>query len=120
MIIAVDIDGTLTRETENLKKLMTALVEAGHRVICLTGSLGDKPTQEERVKQLSELGLEQGENYTEIVRSNGLDPKQVAENKAKFCKKNKIDMVFEDDDMYISMINGESPKTTTWLVRRWA
>jgi uncharacterized HAD superfamily protein len=119
MNIAIDIDGTLTRDTEKLKKLMETLVkDENNKVILLTGCINDSPTEAERIAQLAELGIK-SDHYTALERCIGTTHEDVAMKKATYCKENNVDLIFEDDDLYIFLINQISPKTSTWLIRRF-
>lgn|SRR5574343_43326 len=119
MNIAIDIDGTLTRDTEKLKKLMETLIkDQNNKVILLTGCLNGLPTLEERISQLDELGVTK-DHYTELERCDAATHEEVAMQKAQYCKEKEIDLIFEDDDLYIFLINQVSPETSTWLIRRF-
>lgn len=120
MRIAVDIDGTLSREPENIRDLMKQLMHSRNRVIVLTGCLYDQPSEAERIKQLKDLGVTKGIHYTSLVRISGFTHRQVSYGKAMYCRDTQVDMIFEDDDQYISDINQMSPRTTCFLIRRWS
>jgi hypothetical protein len=120
MRIAVDIDGTLSREPDNIRELMKNLMHGRNRVIVLTGCLYDQPSEEERIKQLEGFGVRKGVHYTELIRVPGFTHKQVSYGKATYCRDTQIDIILEDDDEYISDINQMSPRTTCFLIRRWS
>lgn len=119
MRIAVSLDGTLSRESVNIRELMKQLLHDRNKVVVLTGSLFDKPTEAERTQQLEALGAKKGIHYTQLVRISGYSQDDIAHGKAKWCRDNAVDMVFEGDDKLIATINMVAPNTTTFLIRRF-
>lgn len=87
-------------------------------VFILTGSLSGSPTQEQRAKQLETFGID-NTHCTSVIMVDGATMEEVAIGKGQFCRDNQIDMIFEDNDLFIQHINKLSPKTSTWLIRRF-
>lgn len=119
MNVAFDIDGTLTVDGLQLKKLAVELMKnKDNKVFILTGSVDNMPTLEYRRYQLEKMGFFQDIFYHELVRASGMNMEEVAISKAEFCRDNNIDMMFEDYEPYIKKINEISPQTSTWLIGR--
>lgn len=118
MLIAIDVDGVLSRDTVQLAMLMKAIKRDENKIVILTGSLSGHPTYDERLKQITDLGIT-ADLYNELKIVDGQDQYAVALKKAVFCREEAVDMIFEDTDLYILKINEISPKTSTWLIRRF-
>lgn len=94
MHIGFDVDGVLDENPAMFASLMNALRAAGHRVTILTGCSAKVPTQQdfqEKAQYLKSLGM--GSAWDDMVVFG--DPPHKA--KAKWCKKNHLDALVEND-----------------------
>lgn len=112
MRFAVDIDNTVTEWADKFRPMMRLFKEGGHDVYMLTGGM-DQVTASEpyRIRQLRDLGVMKGIHYDDIHICISDSYKGVAALKAKFCKEMKIDVVFDDMEIYTDAIRKESPDT---------
>jgi hypothetical protein len=97
MKIAVDIDGTIDANPNELRSIMGSLIAAGHYVVVLTGTSGLAPTQsewQEKRNYLSSLGC--GSVWNELVI---VDPTQgdTADLKANYCVSNGVDVLIDNN-----------------------
>lgn len=101
MKFVIDVDGTITWAPEAFSAISGALVHAGHEVHILTGTMDtERSLQEhldERRTQMEGLGIKYTHLY--VVR-----PPNVVKQKADYCQRHNIDLVFEDSDAYIDGI----------------
>lgn len=116
MVFCFDVDGTITASPIVFKTIMGALIDAGHEVYPLTGSLeaGVADPQDllrYRTHQLGCLGIVKGKHYTQIAIALGKTFEDVAQIKGKFCKEKKAVSMVEDVDLFISGIKQHSPDT---------
>jgi hypothetical protein len=119
MKIAIDLDGTLTRDTDRMQALMKELIKGGNEVYILSCCLKNTPTERERMKQIKLLGLAKGVDFTDHIFFSVDKVEEMYGAEATWCRDNWIDFVFEDEDAFIMTINKVSPFTSTWLIRRF-
>lgn len=113
MIYCFDIDGTLSEKSHVWLPLMKALMESGHMVYPLTGTvIGVNQSGEEyRINQLAFYGMKKGEHYTDVVVCVGNSPEDCGEMKGKFCKERGVAFMVEDTGIYAASIQRHSPET---------
>ena len=90
MVVAFDIDDTITRHPKFFSLLTKALVAAGHDVIIITYREDREPTN----KALAEWDIA----YTKLVtsRTNDLLSHGPDEWKAEICRQFSVEIIFED------------------------
>jgi hypothetical protein len=113
MHIAIDIDGTLTKNPKQLGRLINAVFEA-HHVTFLTGTLG-VPNKPERRAQVAALGIPNIERIP-IEICAGRSVEDVAKLKGQFCKERTVDILFEDTDTYLFYVKKISPETSCFKI----
>jgi hypothetical protein len=97
MRIAVDLDGTIDANPEEMRSIMGSLMASGHYVVVLTGVGSDAPTQEEwqeKRNYLRSLGCGSVWNELVIVSHNDKD---LSDKKAQWCTENKISVMIENN-----------------------
>jgi DNA-binding LacI/PurR family transcriptional regulator len=105
-----DIDGTLTIPA--IRNLASHLFASGHKIHIITGGLR-KPNEEHKIgtrmahrqKQLEKLGVSL---YHSLHVCVGVTTEEVANEKAKVCREQGIDVMFEDSRIYIDIIRNYS------------
>ena len=84
----------------------------------LTGSVRSKEEDEmsppRRVEQLAKLGIIRYTCLVQITRSSQYP--DIGVGKGVYCKENSIDMIMEDDLLYIREITQMSPETQAFLI----
>lgn len=116
MVFCFDVDGTITAAPIVFRNVMSALINAGHEVYPLTGSLEAGTVDSQvllryRTHQLGCLGIVKGKHYTEIAIAVGKTFEDVAQIKGKFCKEKNSAFMVEDVDLFIDGIKQHSPST---------
>lgn len=91
MVIALDIDDTLTRHPPFFALLTQALAEAGHRVLIIT--FRDDP--EVTASDLRRWGIAYHELFCWSMQANDLE--DVDAWKAAVCSEHGVEVFFEDD-----------------------
>lgn len=119
MTFTFDIDGTISSKPDVFREIMTGLLNLGHDVYPLTGTVvGVNQTGEEyRINQLKSLGIEKGKHYTDVVVCQANSVEEVGELKGDFCKKFGSKLLVEDSDIYIDSVNRRSPETLCLRMR---
>jgi hypothetical protein len=110
MKIAIDIDGTITAYPKQLKKIMK-----NNYCIILTGSLNPNADINHRINQLKKYNITEND-YKEIIQCIGKKVVEVAQKKGEYCRNNKIDLIFEDTELYLHLIKKISPKTACFII----
>lgn len=112
MLVAVDIDGTLSKYPTTLGNLIRSLHNNYHCVILLTGAITDKEeittNPESRCNQVRELI---GENNHTIIQCQATTHERVAQMKAGYCRTKEVDMLIDDDPLYCETCKRASPNT---------
>ncbi len=118
MKIAIDIDGTITANPRFFKRFIESQLKAGNEVHVLTGSVRSREEDEEsprrRVEQLAKLGITEYTCLVQITRRSQYP--DIGVGKGVYCKENSIDMIMEDDELYIREIAKRSPETQAFLI----
>jgi hypothetical protein len=116
--IAIDIDGTITANPRFFKRFIESQLEAGNEVHVLTGGVsnkeGDVMSPPGRVEQLAKLEITRYTCLVQITRSSQYP--DIGIGKGVYCKENSIDMILEDDLLYIREIAKMSPETQAFLI----
>jgi hypothetical protein len=102
MVIAFDIDDTITRHPEFFSFLSTALLAANHRVVIIT-------FREDPFTAAADL-LRWGVVYSELVTSS-LDEclaHGVDEWKAAVCREHGVELFFEDDPNVLRHVDAQT------------
>ena len=112
MIVALDIDGTITRNSEFFSVISGALVKAGHKVIILTA----RDSLESAEFTLKESGIA----YSEIITATMFYSSYTEGNlpadgwKGKICSDLGVNVLFDDS---IGVIENVDPKIDSfWVV----
>lgn len=114
MIYCFDVDGTLSENSHVWAPLMKSLMDSGHTVYPLTGTISGHPYQTDeayRVRQLKTYGMEKGEHYTDVVLCVGRSVEDCGDLKGKFCKEQGVAFMVEDTGIYAASIKKYSPET---------
>ncbi|OPY60057.1 MAG: hypothetical protein A4E57_04568 [Syntrophorhabdaceae bacterium PtaU1.Bin034] len=117
--IAIDVDNTITANPQFFRLFIENQLRAGNEVHVLTGrkSSGEEGNQEspgERVEQLRKIGIT---NYTRLIQiTRRTQHPDIGIGKGEYCRDNLIDMVLEDDILYIQEISRISPTTQAFLI----
>ena len=90
MVIALDIDDTITRHPEFFAVLSDALVRSGHRVIIITLRWERTSTEQD----LAEWGIQYDALY--MASDDEFDITGFDEWKAQVCEQEGVDVFFED------------------------
>lgn len=102
MRVGIDIDFTLTVFPEFFKNLMSKF-----RSIIVTSfikEIGDREANfKYRVRQMRKLGIKGGD-YEILAIAEGLNLKEVGKDKAIFCDLLGIDVMFDDQEIYVDQI----------------
>jgi hypothetical protein len=118
MKIAVDIDGTITANPRFFRLFIENQLKAGNEVHVLTGSVRnteeDAVSPPDRVEQLAKLGITAYTRLVQITRRE--QHPDIGIGKGVYCRDNGIDMILEDDVLYIWEIKKMSPETQAFLV----
>ncbi len=99
MIIAFDIDNTITRHPEFFALISHSLKDAGHTVVIITF----RENREETRALLGELGIAYDTLVTSSLEAHlehGVD-----EWKAAICRQRRVDIFFEDDPRVITHVD---------------
>ena len=99
MIVAFDIDDTITRHPDFFAFLSNKLVNSGHTVIIITF----REDREETAALLAELGVVYDKLITSSLQAHmehGVD-----EWKAHVCRERKVDLFFEDDPRVLTHVD---------------
>jgi hypothetical protein len=116
--IAIDIDHTITANPEFFRVFIESQLQAGNEIHILTGGMGGQVGNFEspaaRVEQLEHLGIT---SYTKLVQvTRRVQHPDIGIGKGEYCRINGIDMVIEDDILYIREISRISPRTQAFLI----
>lgn len=99
MNFGFDIDGTITAAPVAFGAMMQALMDAGHEVHVITGTMDADATDEHyagRVRQLLNVGIgDSAYTHIHIVTAPH------AEEKARYCVEHEIRLMFDDAPPYI-------------------
>lgn len=96
MRLAVDVDGTIDANPDEMRSILSAVKAAGHAVIVLTGTPTDKATQEDwddKRNYLQSMGCGSCWDKLVVVPHK---PGELAEAKAAYCKANGIDVLIDN------------------------
>jgi hypothetical protein len=99
MVIAFDIDGTITRNPPFFAFLTQALVDAGHRVLIITFRESRPATEAD----LASWGIVYDQLITsslDLCMQHGVDGWKAAE-----CRKAQVEIFFEDDPDVLARID---------------
>jgi hypothetical protein len=100
MIIALDIDDTITRHPEFFSLLTKSLSDGGHTVLIITYREGREETEED----LQGWGIAYDTLIT--ATSQKLLEHGVNEWKAAVCREHDVEIFFEDDSAVLEHIDG--------------
>lgn len=97
MLVACDLDGTITAAPEQFGPILRALRTAGCRVVILTGT-GDRTPPDQagwdtKVAKLAALGC--GDCWDHMVLLDG-NPAQLAQAKADWCQANEVQVLIDN------------------------
>lgn len=114
MKVAIDIDGTLTKDPKRLGALIGIMsASANWHVVLLTGQTGDGTLgykdESSRRAQVESL-LPDGPTVP-IVICWGKDTKEVAYRKGAYCRAHAIDLFIDNDTSYCQQVREQSPDT---------
>lgn len=101
MNFGFDIDGTITRAPGALWAIADALLDAGHQVHVLTGTMDKAVTTQHKIEREAQLDAHGFKEWTKLH----IVVSPHAENKAKYCVDNDIVLMFEDSDRYSEAIS---------------
>ncbi len=101
MVIAFDIDDTITRHPEFFSVIASALLDAGHTVLILT--CRDAARREEAIAELADYGV----GYTELIMYEG-GAANFFSWKAQVCKQRGVDVFFEDMQEVLREVGDET------------
>jgi hypothetical protein len=118
MRIAIDIDGTITNSPAFFARFIENQLLAGNEIHILTGGIAlpeeDIESPPHRIRQLKSYGIG---SYTRLVQvTRGSQYPDIGAGKGEYCRKNKIDMILEDDVLYVKEISRISPDTQAFLI----
>jgi hypothetical protein len=120
MKIAIDIDKTITANPQFFRIFIENQLKAGNEVHVLTGRVAGREEDEvsppDRIKQLAKLGITAYTCLVQITRRN--QHPDIGMGKGAYCRDNAIDMILEDDVLYIMEITRLSPETQPFLIMR--
>lgn len=97
MKIAVDIDGTIDSNPDEMRSIMGSLMQAGHTVVVVTGTSDPVATQarwEDKVAYLRSMGC--GAVWDQLVVL-AHDKGELADVKAQWCSDNGVDVMIDND-----------------------
>lgn len=118
MKIAIDIDKTITANPHFFRLFIEDQMKAGNEIHVLTGRVahteGDMESPPDRVEQLAKLGITSYTRLVQITRSQ--QHPDIGIGKGEYCRDNGIDMIMEDDPLYIKEISRISPATQAFLI----
>jgi hypothetical protein len=116
--IAVDIDHTITANPEFFKLFIENQLQAGNEIHVLTGRLSSREENAvnpaDRVEQLRRLGITKYTTLVQITRQAQYP--DIGIGKGEYCRDHNIDMIMEDDTLYIGEISRISPRTQAFLI----
>ena len=118
MRIAIDIDHTITANPTFFATFIENQLDRGNEIHILTGGTsspeGDYESPQERVEQLARIGITR---YTHLVQITRLiQYPDIGIGKAEYCRNNGIDMIIEDDILYVREVKRISPSTQAFLI----
>jgi len=114
MLVAIDIDGTLTAYPDVFRTMAGVLRQAGHPVVLLTGAtdprcqpgfVHDPPN---RLAQVTPL---LGGLVLPIVEVHGRDGPENARLKGEYCRDNQVALFVDDDPGFCDFVRHLSPDT---------
>jgi len=116
--IAIDIDHTITANPTFFAAFIENQLDGGNEIHVLTGRTsgpeGDRESPQDRVEQLAQIGITR---YTRLVQITRLiQHPDIGIGKGEYCRNNKIDMIVEDDILYVREIRRISPATQAFLI----
>lgn len=116
--IAIDIDKTITANPRFFRLFIDNQLAAGNEVHVLTGRLSpneeDMVSPPDRVRQLERLGITSYTRLVQIARKEQYP--DIGIGKGEYCKTNQIDMILEDDMLYVREISRVSPGTQAFVI----
>lgn len=99
MNVGFDIDFTITKEPQFFRDAISLL--GGFVITSMVREVGGKEKNARyRVRQLRKLGIKGGD-FSILAIASGDDQKELGENKARICEALNVDLIFEDDPVYI-------------------
>ena len=104
MIVAFDIDGTITRHPPFFALVSCALVQAGHKVVIIT--FRDDPVITKH--DLQSWGIAYDELVCWSMDGADGDLANIDEWKAKVCRQHGVDVFFEDDPDVLACIDAST------------
>jgi hypothetical protein len=118
MKIAIDIDRTITANPQFFRLFIENQLKAGNEIHVLTGRVAnaeaDMVSPPDRVEQLARLGIT---TYTRLVQiTRRMQYPDIGAGKGVYCRDNGIDMIIEDDELYVREISRVSPGTQSFLI----
>ena len=105
MKIAVDVDGTIDANPDEMRSIMGSLMQAGHTVVVLTGTATTTATKkdwDQKVAYLRSVGC--GAVWDQLVVL-AHDKGELADVKAAWCADNGVDVLIDN--------NKDNAKTAT-------
>jgi len=118
MKIAIDIDKTITANPRFFRLFIENQLKAGNEVHVLTGRVsdteGNRASPRDRVEQLARLGITAYTHLVQITRRQQYP--DIGIGKGVYCRENGIDMIMEDDVLYVREISRMSPGTQAFLI----
>ncbi len=125
MIIAIDIDDTLTVNPYFFSMLSRAVIKDGGRVIIISSRPNISETIRLTIQQLNEYGMK----YSKLVLIDGPDVAKATCShgeldwwekylwqKVNICQKEKVEIVFEDDEKVIELFKKIAPEIQVFRV----
>ena len=114
LVVAIDVDGTITAGPEVYEPLMRALMKDGHKVYVLTGAITMKSPGahvELRMQQLATFGIHKGTHYTDLHVFVDSDSWNIARMKCDFLRDNDVALFIDDSKPYLETSMVISPRT---------
>ena len=101
MVIAFDIDDTITRHPSFFSLISQALVQAGHRVLIIT--FRDESSRSDTESDLANWGIA----YEDLIcwSMAACDLAEVDAWKGKVCREHGVDLFFEDDAAVLAHVD---------------
>lgn len=125
MRIALDVDGTITKYPKFFAFISKKLVLEGHAVTILTSRANCPEVITETLSELRSYGVV-WTNYCFVGDGSDRDDSEFPSElnwfekqiwqKAEYCQKNEINLMFEDDNKTVELIKEYSPLTRIFQV----
>ena len=119
MIIAIDIDDTITANPSFFSLLSKAVIRDGGKVIIISS----RPNLSETIRLTGQQLKEYGMRYSKLVLMEGPDVAKATcphmeldwwgkylWQKVDICQKEKVEIVFEDDEKVVSLFKKFAPE----------